>query len=294
MSIELKKWLIATRPWSIPASAVPVIAAGVWLYAATHKLPWELALIVLLSTVLFQLAGNLISDYFDFTRGVDTVETAGSRTLPDGIFRPRTILLYGCFVLAIASGLGFFLAIKSGPFLFYLGLFGVIATAFYYVLKYSGFGVFLIFTVFGPCIALGTEYALTSCLSWPVFLISLPIGLLTTAILHANDIRDMPHDRAAGIQTFALWLGRQNAERFYRFLIVSPYALVGIYCFTGMLPCMALLTLTTIPLANSVIRNLTDLEKIDSLDQQTALLQTAFSIMLIASFAQKFFESAGV
>ncbi|MDO4586321.1 MAG: prenyltransferase [Planctomycetia bacterium] len=294
MNIELKNWLIATRPWSIPASAVPVIAAGGWLYATAHKLPWELAFVVLLSAVLFQLAGNLISDYFDFTRGVDTLETAGSRTLPDGIFRPRTILLYGCFVLTTASGLGLFLAIKSGPFLFYLGLFGVVSTSFYYALKYRGFGVFLIFIVFGPCIASGTEYALTSRLSWPVFLLSLPIGFLTTAILHANDIRDMPHDQTAGIQTFALWLGRRNAERFYRFLIATPYFLVGFYCFIGTLPCMSLLTLVTIPLANSAIRNLNDVEKINNLDRQTALLQSAFSIVLIASLAQKFFESTGI
>lgn len=287
MNKELKKWLIATRPWSIPASVVPVILVGVWLYATTRILPWELALVVLLSAVLFQLAGNLISDYFDFIHGVDTVETAGSRTLPDGIFRPRTILLFGCFVLTIASGLGFFLAIKSGPFLFYLGLFGVISTTFYYALKYRGLGVFLIFIVFGPCIALGTEYSLTSCLSWPVFLLSLPIGLLTTAILHANDIRDMPHDQAAGIQTFALWLGRRNAERFYCFLIVSPYFLVGIYCFLGVLPWMALLTLSTMSLAKSAIRNLSDLGKTDNLDRQTALLQTVFSVMLIASLLQK-------
>ncbi|MDO5553342.1 MAG: prenyltransferase [Planctomycetia bacterium] len=283
MSTELKKWLTATRPWSIPASAAPVIVIASWLYGHHAEARWSLAPLVLLSAVLFQLAGNLISDYFDFSFGVDTVETAGSRTLPDKIFRPRTILLYGLIILAIGSLSGLYLAWLSGPFLFYLGLAGCVATFFYYALKFRGAGVFLIFVIFGPGIALGTEYTLTCQLSWECLLLSLPIGLLTTAILHANDIRDQTHDQAAGVHTFALWLGPRNASHFYRFLIITPYLLIGGYGFSGILPLTSLIILITLPMARAAVHTVTDTRQLDSLDRITARLQTVFSIFITVS-----------
>ncbi|MBR4752978.1 MAG: prenyltransferase [Thermoguttaceae bacterium] len=283
ITTELKKWFVATRPWSIPASAAPLLVVCAWLYATHSDVRWVLAPIAFLSAVSFHLAGNLISDYFDFIYGVDTLETAGSRTLPDGIFRPRTLLYFGFTILCVASVLGLFLAYESDWKLLFFGIFGAVAVLFYYLIKFRGFGVFLIFVVFGPCIALGVEYTLTTKLSHAVLALSLPIGLLTTAILHANDIRDMPHDRAAGIHTFALWIGLQAAKRVYRLLVLVPYLLIGVYVALGTITPISLVVLATLPFASSNIRFLNDSDKIQSLDRQTAKLQTAFSALLIAS-----------
>ncbi len=283
-SKELTKWVVATRLWSVPASIAPLFIVLAWLYATqSNGIRWGLAPLVFFSVVLFQLAGNLISDYFDFTHGVDTIETAGSRTLPEGIFRPRTILYYGITLLGIASVTGLYLAYESGLTLVCFGMFGILAAAFYYKIKFRGLGVFLIFVVFGPCIALGTEYTLTTRLSWSVLLLSFPIGLLTTAILHANDIRDMPHDQTAGIYTFALGIGRENAELIYRMLIIIPYLLIGFYIVLGILPPVAITVLATLPLASSAVRILNDSEKMKDLDRKTAMLQLVFSVVVIAS-----------
>ncbi len=285
MVLILKKWLVATRPWSIPASAAPVLVVVVWLYATGNDSRWELALPTILGAVLFQLAGNLISDYFDFTRGVDTAETAGSRMLPDGVFQPRTILLYGLTILTAASVLGIFLVVESGPFLFGFGIFGIVSTCFYYVLKFRGMGVFLIFAVYGPGIALGTEYTLTGNVSWPVSLISIPIGSLTTAILHVNDIRDMPHDKAAGIRTFALNVGRNRSEQIEVAMLVLPYLAVPVLITCRVLPATTLLAWLTFPMAWKIINSLRLShqvpERINNLDQRTAVLQTFFSLSLV-------------
>lgn len=288
MNIALKKWLAATRPWSIPASASPALLVGVWLGAARIDARWPLAPLIIFSVVLFHLAANLISDYYDFVYGVDTSETAGSRTLPDGIFRPVTILRFGWILLAAAAGLGIYLAIQSGGGLFYLGLFGALATLFYYKVKFHGAGIILIFLVFGPGIALGTEYALTSRLTWPVLLFSLPVGLLTTAILQVNDIRDARHDSAAGIKTFTYWIGRRRAEWFYRFLMIAPYFLVLLYCLLGILPAVSMSTWLTLPQVGTALRGLNRPEQLKNLDRKTALLQMVFSLLLAVSLGGMF------
>ena len=285
--MNLKKWLVATRPWSIPASAAPAVVVCAWLLAANEPVCGPLAVGVILGAILFQLAANLISDYFDFTSGVDTLETAGSRTLPEGIFPPGTILLFGLILLAVASVLGLFLAYQSGPWLLAIGGAGVLATGFYYVVKFRGGGVFLIFAVFGPGIALGTEYALTGRFSWSVLGISIPIGSLTTAILHANDLRDMPHDRSAHIRTFSLALGQRGAKRFFVALLILPYLFVLILVLSEVFPPTAFLAWLTLPIALKNIRRL-DLsknnpERLNDLDQRTAALQTLFSLSLLAS-----------
>lgn len=284
MFFELKKWIIATRPWSITASATPVIVVSTWLFCQGSIAQWTLIPAVIGGAVLFQLAGNLISDYFDYTRGVDTLETAGSRTLPDKIFLPGTVLFFGWTLLGIAILLGMYLVVKSDSKLLYFGFTGTVSVIFYYWMKYHGLGLILIFWIFGPGIALGTEYALTRSLSWPVFLLSLPIGLITTAILHANDLRDMSHDRSAHIVTFSLLIGEKKAKCFYRILVTAPYFLIGFYCcFCNFSP-RILVTLVTITLAGSAIRSLNDSVKINDLDRKTALLQTYFAVMLVLSF----------
>lgn len=281
---ELKKWIIATRPWSIPASVTPVIVVSFWLYVQESPAQWSLIPAIVGGTILFHMAGNLISDYFDYTQGVDTWETAGSRTLPDKIFLPRTILLFGWILLVLAILFGIYLVFKSDSQLVYFGLIGTVAVIFYYKLKYRGLGLLLIFLIFGPGIAMGTEYVLTKSLTLPVFLLALPIGFMTTAILQANDLRDMSYDRQANIVTFSLLVGDINAKRFYRVLILTPYLLIGGYCCCGLLSPKVLVMLLTMPLAASVMQSLNDSVKLNDLDRKTALLQMFFSSMLIVSF----------
>ena len=103
---SLKDWLIAVRPWSFPASAMPVIVTLAYLYWAYGVIEWANGLLALAGIVIFHASGNAWSDYFDFERGVDRVDTFGVKTLTSGQFMPLEIrnLAIGLMVPAVMVG----------------------------------------------------------------------------------------------------------------------------------------------------------------------------------------------
>ena len=215
----MNRWIIATRPWSFPASAMPALVTMAFLLWQQEEVNVEMAMniwlgiIALVGVILFQAAGNLISDYYDFKHGVDRPETYGSaRLLVDGVFKPKSILVYGVILLILGIAIGVFLIFTSGIQLLWIGAAGLIATFFYYFFKYRALGDILIFIVYGQLIALGTAYAMTGMLLPIVLLISAPIGFLVVNILHANNTRDIMHDRQAGISTLAMHLGVRGSK----------------------------------------------------------------------------------
>ena len=113
MSPTTKNWIIATRPWSFPASAMPALFAMAYVFYmqdSIESIHWGYGVAALLGAVLFQASGNLIGDYFDYMYKVDRKESLGSsRMLVDGVFTPKTIFWFGIIVLCMGLLLGLFL-----------------------------------------------------------------------------------------------------------------------------------------------------------------------------------------
>jgi len=109
-------------------------------------------------------------------------------------------LIYGYIVLLIGILLGIFLLIRTGLPLLFIGIIGVISASIYNRFKKIAMSDVVIFITYGLCIALGVTYVMTSELIWSSMLVSTPSGLLITAILHANNIRDVELDRQADIK----------------------------------------------------------------------------------------------
>jgi len=244
---------------------------------------WWFGILSIIGAVIFQAAGNLISDYFDYKWGVDREDTCvSSRMLVEKIFRPGTILLYGFSFLLAGILLGLFLLSRTGMPLLYIGLVGVVAAVFYYQFKYRALGDFLIFIVYGPLIAIGTFYVMTSSLDWKIIAISLPLSCITVDILHANNTRDIAHDRRANIRTLAMLLGIKGSIVEYKALIYAAYLLLIVLVSAGILHWITLSVLITFPIAMSNCR-IMEKASIDQpagivdLDVRTAQLQLAFS-----------------
>lgn len=294
---SMNKWILATRPWSFPASAMPALIAFVYVFWSKHTEPtnlnidWIAGLLAIFGAVLFQAAGNLISDYYDFRRGVDREETFGSsRMLVDGIFTPLTVWLFGVIVLTVGSLLGFWLAMRCGFHLLWIGAFGVFATYFYYVLKYRALGDLLIFIVYGQLIALGTVYAMTSVLDWRILAVSAPIGFLIVNILHINNTRDMLADAKAGICTQAMLLGLCGSKVQYIALAIAAYAAIVVLVAVHVLPMLCLAVVITLPIAIKNIRiilkaDMENLPIIRNLDAASAQLVLAFGLLLTLGIA---------
>ncbi len=293
-----KDWIIALRPWSFPASSMPALVTFVYTFFqykqhADIQPNWLWGVLAIVGAVIFQISGNLISDYFDYKQGVDREDTFGSsRLLVNKTFSPKTILNLGLTFLLAGTLLGLFLYYNTGWPLLVIGVPGFIAALFYYKFKYMALGDLLIFIVYGPLIALGTYYSITAVFDWKMIVLSIPIGCITVNILHANNTRDIAHDKRANIRTFAMQIGVKASVIFYKSLIVIAYASIVAMVIAGFLHWITLALFITLPVAINNCKIISkasagNFSEIIDLDVKTAQLQlmfsTLFSILLFIS-----------
>jgi 1,4-dihydroxy-2-naphthoate octaprenyltransferase len=292
---KITAWIIATRPWSFPASTMPALVTISYVYFLKNEIAsdinWFYGVLAFIGAGIFQASGNLIGDYFDFKYGVDRKESFGSsRMLVDGIFFPKTILNYGVVMLAIGILLGWFLFIHTGPDLLWIGGIGVLATFFYYKLKFAAFGDLVIFIIYGPLIGLGTAFVMTNQLMWNVVLLNIPIAFLVVNILHANNMRDIRDDSRAHIRTQAMVLGMEKAKVQYLILAVGAYVSVILMVVFGMISPLTLIVFLSLPIE---LKNLKQMKKaevenpelIKNLDADSAQLVLIFSLLFaVANF----------
>ena len=292
---SFKEWIIAVRPWSFPASAMPIIVTLAYLFWTGAEIDWLKGLWALIGMVLFHCTGNVWSDYFDFKKKVDAEDTFGAKTLTTGMFKPEEIrnLALGLLVVSLICGLGL-LAVTGLPLL-WIGLAGVACTLLYPVLKFNALGDFDIVMAFAFLPTLGTSYVATGAIDWNVLFVALPVGLITDAILHCNNTRDMLTDKRAGITTMAMGMGYGWSVMHYVFEMVFPYIWVAALAITGLLPLHTLVVFLTIVVAfgnaKTMIKSRKEgVELIHDLDVRTANLQLLFSVLFTAALvAAKFF-----
>ena len=284
-----KEWLIAMRPWSFPASAMPVAVTLGYLYWSQGDVNWPVGLFTLFIMVLFQAAGNTWSDYFDYKRGVDAVDTFGVHTLTGGQFAPSEIygLAWGLLATSVLAGL--VLAGLSGWPVLCLGAIGLLLTMAYPPLKYCAWGDAVIFLTYALLPALGTSWVATGRFCLEVLWLTVPVGLITVAILHANNTRDIPTDRRARITTLAMKLGERLSLSLYRFEVLFPFLWLVGCAFTGVFPWWTLLVLPALLPAMGNVRMTRSVESegmqaIARLDELTAKLQLLFSMLFTMSF----------
>ena len=290
----LKEWIFALRPWSFPASAMPIVVTLAYLFWKGAEVNWVLGLWALVGMVLFHCTGNVWSDYFDFRKKVDAEDTFGAKTMTTGMFQPHEIrnLALGLLVVSVACGLGL-LAVTGLPLL-WIGIAGVACTLLYPVLKYNALGDFDIVMAFAFLPTLGTSYAATGVIDWNVLLVALPVGLITDGILHSNNSRDVVTDRRAGITTMAMSMGPERSVWLFGFEMLFPYIWVAALSMAGLLPLHTVVIFLTLPIAIGNARTMSKSLKAGSeiiadLDVRTANLQLLFSVLLAAAFfASKF------
>lgn len=283
-----KEWVIAVRPWSFPASAMPIIVTLAYLFWTGAEMNWLLGLWALVGMVLFHCTGNVWSDYFDFRKNVDAEDTFGAKTMTTGMFKPEEIrnLAIGFLVVSVACGLGL-LAVTGLPLL-WIGLAGVACTLLYPVLKYNALGDFDIVMAFAFLPTLGTSYVATGAIDWNVLFVALPVGLITDGILHSNNSRDVVTDRRAGISTMAMSMGAEKSVWLFGFEMLFPYVWVAALSIAGLLPVYTVFIFLTLPVAIGNARTMAKslkagVEMIADLDVKTANLQLMFSVLLTAA-----------
>lgn len=283
------EWMIAVRPWSFPASAMPVITSIAYLFWKGTEIDWLFGLWALVNIVIFHAAGNTWSDYFDFRKKVDAEDTFGAKTLTTGMFTEKEIFRLSLSLTVVATVAGLALMALTGLPLLWIGLGGVLCTLLYPMLKYNALGDLVILMAYAFLPTIGTSFVTTGAIDWSVLLIALPVGLITDGILHSNNTRDTLTDRRAGIKTMAMGLGHKASAILYGFEVIFPYVWIGVLSIMGLMPITTIVIFLTLAVAIGCAKTMMhSLEGgsgvIADLDVRTANLQLMFSALLTVAF----------
>jgi 1,4-dihydroxy-2-naphthoate polyprenyltransferase len=284
-------WFEIIRPFSFTASAVPPAAAGA-LAALDGRFSWPLFLGALFSLVLLHVGTNVINEIYDVRKGADRITSPrASHALLKGRISEREAFAIVLIAFVAATGIGVWLTAERGWLVVALGLAGLIGgwgyTAPPLQYKFRALGLPLVFLLFGPLSVIGAYYVITGTFEWSTVALSIPVGLLVTAILHGNEWRDISEDARAGGTTFSIRVGRRIAHGGYLTLVVGAYLALGAAVLVKALPVQSLLALLSLPLLVRVIRAselgaMGQQRAIAMLDLETAQLHAAFGFLLAA------------
>ena len=275
----MNKWILGARPRTLPAAIAPVVVATALVGSDFN---WFRAALALKVAVWLQIGVNFANDYSDGVKGTDADRVGPTRLVASGMATASAVKTAAIVSFAIASIAGTWLALLTSPWLILIGVISIAAAWGYTGGKnpygYKGLGELSVFLFFGVVATMGTYYAQTEQITLLSFIVSIPMGALSCAILAINNLRDRPKDALVGKLTVAVRIGDRNARLMY----VALLALAHLAAIATLIP-TALLTVLALPMSISISRQvlsgISGKELIPVLGR-TGKLQMVFSILL--------------
>jgi 1,4-dihydroxy-2-naphthoate octaprenyltransferase len=274
----MNKWILGARPRTLPAAVAPVLVA---VALVGSDFDWLRALLALKVAVWLQIGVNFANDYSDGVKGTDADRVGPIRLVASGMATASSVKYAALASFAIASIAGTWLAFLTSPLLILIGIISIAAAWGYTGGKnpygYRGFGELSVFLFFGVIATMGTYYAQTEEITLLSFIVSIPMGALSCAILSINNLRDRPKDQLVGKLTVAVRIGDRKARLMYVGLLI----LAHVAAIATLIP-TALLTLLALPISFSISRQV--LSGISGKDLipvlgKTGKLQMVFAIL---------------
>jgi 1,4-dihydroxy-2-naphthoate polyprenyltransferase len=228
-------WLMAARPRTLPAAIAPVLvgsAAAAWATNGSD-FRWGAFVAALIGSIFIQIGTNLANDYSDAKRGTDTEDRLGPvRVTSSGLIPPRRVLHGTWLAFAVAVVAGIYLATVAGWVIIAVGAASIAAGVLYTggprPYGYAGMGELFVFLFFGLVAVNGSYYVQLEELDSLPFWLSISVGLLSTAILIVNNIRDLETDRRAGKNTLAVRLGRERTRLLYEICVGGAFVVLAV------------------------------------------------------------------
>lgn len=222
-------WVLAARPKTLPAAAVPVLV-GTAVASQRTTVDVLVFAATLAAALLIQIGTNFANDYSDFVSGADTGERLGpTRVTQGGLLPPESVRWAAYVTFSLALGIGLYLAYVGGWPIVLIGSISIVCGFLYtggpWPFGYHGLGDLFVFVFFGVVAVMGTTYLQTGAWSGLALAASIPIGLLCTNILVINNLRDVATDRAAGKRTLAVRIGERATRWQYALFTLAAYAI---------------------------------------------------------------------
>ncbi|HJQ94053.1 MAG TPA: UbiA family prenyltransferase [Candidatus Thermoplasmatota archaeon] len=264
VATRIFKGVVIGRLPFLTASLIPALLAAAWVTAgpaAPADFPWGLFGLVMLGAALLHLAANTFNDYFDWTSGTDEGNndyflpfSGGSRSIELGLITPRRLFVVASVALAAAAACGVALALLDRPLVLAFGAVGALSGFFYTappvrLAARRGLGELFVGLNFGPLMTAGAAYAMRGTLLPEDFLVGIPMGLLTTAILWVNEIPDTPADVRAGKVHLVAAMGVSRARWGYVSLLVAAFGAAAGLALARIVPMGTLLVFLAAPIA---------------------------------------------
>ena len=285
----MRIWIAAARVRTLPAAVAPVLVGTALAgYAGVfHPLRFVAALV---GAIFIQVGTNLSNDYSDARRGADTEDRLGPvRVTAGGLVPPDRVLMATYISFAVAVGAGAYLIAVAGWLLLVVGAASILAGVLYTggprPYGYEGLGELFVFLFFGIVAVAGSFFVQVRHLHWEAFALAVPVGLLASAILIVNNVRDIDTDRRAAKRTLAVRLGRERTRTLFAVAVYLAYVLAPVTWWFGPVTAWLLLPWLTLPLAARVVRSVRNHTDGPSLNQalaQTGQLQLVFCVLLAA------------
>ncbi len=271
----MNAWVEAARPKTLVAAVAPVLVGT----AAADRFLGERFVLTLVVAVALQVAVNYANDLSDAARGVDAQRRGPRRAVSSGLISQSSMKLGIACALGVACAAGLVLVLQVGLELAVLGGASIVAALAYSggprPYASSGLGEIFVFVFFGLVATAGSAYVQEEQVSMVALAAAVPVGLLASAILVVNNLRDIDSDAAAGKRTLAVRIGDQTARGLYRRLVLAAFALLPVVAGVAM-SIGPLVAFVTLPLGLQAMRLGEDALV------QSARLELVFAILLAA------------
>ncbi|MCI0511720.1 1,4-dihydroxy-2-naphthoate octaprenyltransferase [candidate division KSB1 bacterium] len=258
MMSKIGLWLQEVRAPFFTAVIVPALLGAA--VAANHQtaMNWFYFSITLFGLVCIHAGANVANDYFDHKSRSDDLNeeyvrpfTGGSRMIQDGLLTPREVMVGAIVLLFIGCLIGGYLTLIKGPFILYLGIFGVFTGFFYssppFHFVNRGLGELVIGLDFGILATLGAYYVQTGQVHIEPVIAAIPVAILIAMVVFINEFQDYHADKKVGKNQWVVRLGRPKAAQFYTRLMILLYAIIILSALTRLTSIYTLVSLVTLP-----------------------------------------------